>query len=51
MYSEIMNIFAYTIFTIESNRIISAFENAVTGKNDEDFMVIKSSDENSHMES
>ena len=44
-------IFAYTIFTIESNRIISAFENAAAGKNDEDIGEILSADEYSHQES
>lgn len=44
-------IFAYTIFTIESNRILSAFEKAAIGKNDEDLRNSNSSDEHIHLES
>ena len=44
-------IFAYTIFTIESNRILSAFERTAIGKNDEDLRNSNSSDEHIHLES
>ena len=38
-------IFAYTIFTIESNRILSAFENAAAGKTEEDIGEIKAAED------